>query len=174
MNDDQPSQPLTGYELDNIEGRWSRYVALRDPDSMETSVHDVPDLLAEVDRLRSALTALGRNEQAAVTRSLELQEENERLRLEVVQMESGAQIAMNAGVVALQEVKRLEIERDDLKIINDRMAEDRLRLVDERDSILTDLLQYSQLHWEDCPLDEEDCYLCEGSRRIRDRWKGVE
>lgn len=53
MNDDQTSQPLTGYELDNIEGRWQRYVALRDADSMETSVHDVPDLLAEVDRLRS-------------------------------------------------------------------------------------------------------------------------
>jgi hypothetical protein len=53
MTNDQPTQPLTGFELDNIEGRWQRYVALRDEDSMETSVHDVPDLLTEVDRLRA-------------------------------------------------------------------------------------------------------------------------
>ena len=69
------NEPMTDAELDIIEARWSRYVALRDPDSMETSVHDVPDLLAEVYRLRSALTALDRNERAAANRALELQEE---------------------------------------------------------------------------------------------------
>lgn len=83
MSDSQPTQPLTGFELDNIEGRWQRYVALRDEDSMETSVHDVPDLLAEVDRLRSTLTALGRNERAAANRALELQEERDRLNAQV-------------------------------------------------------------------------------------------
>lgn len=50
--------PLTGAELDDIEARWSRYTALRDEASMEISVHDVPDLLAEVDRLRAELAAL--------------------------------------------------------------------------------------------------------------------
>lgn len=58
MTNDQPTEPITGYELDNIEGRWQRYVALRDEDSMETSVHDVPDLLAEVDRLRAENAAV--------------------------------------------------------------------------------------------------------------------
>ena len=58
MTTTEPSQPLTGFELDNIEGRWQRYVALRDEDSMENSVHDVPDLLAEVDRLRAERDAL--------------------------------------------------------------------------------------------------------------------
>lgn len=51
MTATEPSQPITDAELASIEARWSRYVSLRDPDSMETSVHDVPDLLAEVDRL---------------------------------------------------------------------------------------------------------------------------
>ena len=73
------NKPITDAELADIEARWQRYVALRDPDSMETSVHDVPDLLAEVDRLRAALTALGRNERAAANRALALQEENSAL-----------------------------------------------------------------------------------------------
>ena len=83
MTTTEPSQPLTGFELDNIEGRWQRYVALRDEGSMETSVHDVPDLLAEVDRLRGALAAISRNERAAANRSLKLQEENDRLHAQV-------------------------------------------------------------------------------------------
>ena len=37
----------------------------------------------------------------------------------------------------------------------------------ELDGALADLLQYSHMHWEDCPLDEEYCYLCEGYERIR-------
>jgi hypothetical protein len=53
---DKP-EPLTGFELDNIEARWSKYLAFRGPASMETSAHDVPILLAEVDRLRAELKA---------------------------------------------------------------------------------------------------------------------
>lgn len=247
MNDDQPNQPLTDAELAQIR---EDYEGVDPYDS-------VPRLLAEVDRLRAEIATMGRYMH-------ELDRENERLRLGAVQMESGAQIAMNAGVVALQEVKRLEIERDDLKIINDRMAEDRLRLVDERDRLITerddlasrldvrevinqtigelqtelkqlraeatgtalghlakierlqsqrdalvrklgldwgpdefgdldavptdgnadrgemlsDLQWYiSDLgpeHWQNCPMDDEDCYLCAGHVAIRDRWKGVE
>lgn len=86
MNDDQPTQPLTGCELDDIEGRWLRYVALRDPDSMETSVHDVPDLLAEVDRLRAENHGVT-DENSALLRKLEeqyrLRAENARLRAEL-------------------------------------------------------------------------------------------
>lgn len=36
----------------------------------------------------------------------------------------------------------------------------------ELEGALADLLHYSHLHWEDCPLDQEDCYLCEGYERI--------
>ena len=79
MTATEPSQPLTDAELADIEARWQRYVALRDPDSMETSVHDVPDLLAEVDWLRAENAALGRNERAAAKRALGLQEENSAL-----------------------------------------------------------------------------------------------
>lgn len=61
-----------------------------------------------------------------------------RLRAELAQTESGASIAMDAGVTALQEVKRLEKVCADLKEINDRMAVDRLRLVDERDRLIAE------------------------------------
>ena len=50
-------EPLTGFELDNIEARWSRYRADPDYDRMESSAEDVPVLLAEVDRLRDELKA---------------------------------------------------------------------------------------------------------------------
>lgn len=47
---------LTDAELESIRNRWNWYadpVNGRDYDSALTSVHDVPDLLAEVDRLRA-------------------------------------------------------------------------------------------------------------------------
>lgn len=84
-------------------------------------------LMADADR-GALLAELNR----ATEEAARLEAEVERLNLEVVQVQSGAQIAMNAGVAALQEVGRLEKERDQLKEINDRMAEDRLRIVDER------------------------------------------
>jgi hypothetical protein len=40
-------------------------------------------LLADVDRLQAALTAISRNERAAANRSLEMQDENDRLRAQV-------------------------------------------------------------------------------------------
>ncbi len=65
MNDDQPTQPLTDADLE----------AIREDYEGVDPYDSVPRLLAEVDRLRAALTALGRNEQAAANRSLELQEQ---------------------------------------------------------------------------------------------------
>jgi len=51
--------PLTDAELQAIRDRWNRYASVtgRDADTALTSVHDVPDLLAEVDRLRAELKA---------------------------------------------------------------------------------------------------------------------
>lgn len=121
MNDEQPAQPLTDAELAQIR---EDYEGVDPYDS-------VPRLLAEVDRLRAEIATMGRYMH-------ELDRENERLRLGAVQMESGAQIAMNAGVAALQEVKQLEKTCADLKEINDHMAEDWLRLVDERDRLITE------------------------------------
>jgi hypothetical protein len=48
-----------------------------------------------------------------------------------------------------------------------RMLAELRRTRAEHDSALADLLHYSHLHWENCPFDEEDCYLCEGYERIR-------
>jgi hypothetical protein len=50
--------PLTDADLEAIRNRWNWYadpVNGRDYDSALTSVHDMPDLLAEVDRLRAEL-----------------------------------------------------------------------------------------------------------------------
>jgi hypothetical protein len=50
--------PLTDLDLHLIRHRWNLYtdpVNGRDYDTALTSVHDVPDLLAEVDRLRAEL-----------------------------------------------------------------------------------------------------------------------
>lgn len=106
-SNDQPTQPLTDAELVRILELMEQQPKLYS--YMEKKLLSTINAdRAEVDRLRAALTALGRNERVAANRSLELQEENDRLRLETAQMESGAQIAMNAGVTALQEVKRLE------------------------------------------------------------------
>lgn len=68
MNDEQPTQPLTDAELATIR---------KDVESNTPACASVTRaiLFHEVVRLRSALTALGRNEQAAANRSLELQEE---------------------------------------------------------------------------------------------------
>lgn len=62
------------------------------------------ELEAEVDRLRSALTALSRNERAAANRSLELQEENERIRAE----------ATGTALGHLAKIERLQSQRDAL------------------------------------------------------------
>jgi hypothetical protein len=57
---DMPDEitPLTDADLKAIRDRWNRYANIitgRDADTAFTSVHDVPDLLAEVDRLRTEL-----------------------------------------------------------------------------------------------------------------------
>lgn len=126
-----------GRDVERLQAEAIQHAADRDAYVAKT-IKRYDTLAEEAARLRSALTALGRNEQAAVTSSLELQEENERLRLEAVQMESGTHIAVDAGVAALQEVKRLEKTCANLKEINDRMAEDRLRLIDERDRLIAE------------------------------------
>lgn len=77
----EPSQPLTDHELANIERETRSLFAFGDTDYHIE--HNFMRLLAEVDRLRGALTALGRNERAAANRALELQEENDRLSAQV-------------------------------------------------------------------------------------------
>lgn len=145
MTDEQSSQPLTDAELVAIRTRFdNRNGDMRSwgPVTLFHAAREVPRLLAEVDRLRAENDRLRKqvqdyHESADVhvakfdrqhERLMEAESEVERLNLEVVQVQSGAQIAMNAGVAALQEVGRLEKKRDQLKEINDRMAEDRLRL----------------------------------------------
>lgn len=149
MTDEQSSQPLTDAELVAIRTRFdNRNGDMRSwgPVTLFHAAREVPRLLAEVDRLRAENDRLRKqvqdyHESADVhvakfdrqhERLMEAESEVERLNLEVVQVQSGAQIAMNAGVAALQEVGRLEKKRDQLKEINDRMAEDRLRIIDER------------------------------------------
>ncbi len=119
MNDDQPTQPLTGCELDDIEGRWSRYVALRDPDSMETSVHDVPDLLAEVDRLRAENDQMRRNVAYAAAivsgDAAEMLPETIaklRARVDRLSAENSAHVGVNMACNA--KIERLQSQRDAL------------------------------------------------------------
>ncbi len=140
----EPSQPLTDAELAEIRERVQYDAALfAHPLHLRPPQLDRASLLAEVDRLRSALAALGRNERAATGHSLAMQEENERLReenerlnLEVVQNATGAQVVMDAGAAYLQEVKRLEKACAGLKEINDHMGEERLRVEAQREAVL--------------------------------------
>lgn len=111
MTDEQPTQPLTGCELDDIEGRWLRYVALRDPDSMETSVHDVPDLLAEVDRLRAENHGVT-DENSALLRKLE--EQYRRRAQSVNEITRIRNEATGTALGHLAKIKRLQSERDAL------------------------------------------------------------
>lgn len=84
MNDDQPTQPLTDAELMEINYNLNEALNRCGELYLVTDApKDMRRLLAEVDRLRAALTALGRNERAACNRSLSLQEENDRLRKQV-------------------------------------------------------------------------------------------
>ena len=45
----------------------------------------------------------------------------------------------------------------------------------ERDKILEELQWYitdlGHEHWQTCPLDSDDCYLCGGHMSIQDDWK---
>lgn len=100
MTNDQPTQPLTDAELAGAKARTRLAKECQDShlgamacravirDSVCANGHmqhrsraevdayrDREALLVEVDRLRSALTALGRNESAAANRALALQEE---------------------------------------------------------------------------------------------------
>lgn len=111
MTDEQHTQPLTGCELDDIEGRWLRYVALRDPDSMETSVHDVPDLLAEVDRLRAENHGVT-DENSALLRKLE--EQYRRRAQSVNEITRIRNEATGTALGHLAKIKRLQSERDAL------------------------------------------------------------
>jgi hypothetical protein len=49
--------PLTDEETTAINTRWSRFCVDPSHDNALTSAHDVPDLLAEVDRVRAQLAA---------------------------------------------------------------------------------------------------------------------
>lgn len=81
----------------------------------ESTMNDLRRLLAEVDRLRTALTAISRNEQAAANRSLELQEENDRLRAEnTAQAERIAELASEVVATASRNCT-LQAENDLLR-----------------------------------------------------------
>lgn len=82
ISDDQPAQPLTDAELRTIRA-FVKQAKSFNQKTLPIAFRDRERLLAEVDRLRAALTALGRNERAACNRSLSLQEENDRLRKQV-------------------------------------------------------------------------------------------
>lgn len=114
MTDEQPTQPLTDAELSAIRALWGDIL---NSNTEETSfgasmvpadVHlfdlKFAKVLAEVHRLRAALSALGRNEQAACNRSMELQEENERIRAE----------ATGTALGHLAKIERLQSQRDAL------------------------------------------------------------
>lgn len=50
--------PLTPEETTAINTRWSRFCLNPSHDNALTSAHDVPDLLAEVDRLRAEVSEM--------------------------------------------------------------------------------------------------------------------
>lgn len=76
-------------------------------------------LLREVDRLSASHADCQPEAWAAAARvARELRTENERLRLALVQAESGAQVAVDGGVAYLQEVKRLEGVMDAFRAIH--------------------------------------------------------
>jgi hypothetical protein len=89
MTTTEPTQPLTDAELQRtiLARRRGAVQSLNGCDCMQPDSHgivldslgDVPRLLAEVDRLRAALTAMSRNERAAANRALTLQDENSAL-----------------------------------------------------------------------------------------------
>ena len=184
MTDEQPTQPLTGCELDDIEGRWLRYVALRDPDSMETSVHDVPDLLAEVDRLRAENHGVT-DENSALLRKLE--EQYRRRAQSVNEITRIRNEATGTALGHLAKIKRLQSERDalvrklgldwgpdefgDLDAVPMEGSFDRGEMLSDLQWYITDL---GPEHWQNCDVGDEDCYLCAGHVAIRGRWKGVE
>lgn len=101
-------------------------------------------LREECDGLRALLSVTAVKEGDAAAEVERLEAEVERLNLEVVQNASGAQVIMNAGMAYLQEVKRLEGVVAGLKEINDRMAEERLHLTQERDSLSRRCAAYFQ------------------------------
>jgi len=53
--------PLTNEEITTINTRWSRFCVNPSHDNALTSAHDVPDLLAEVERLRAQVTQYHRS-----------------------------------------------------------------------------------------------------------------
>lgn len=73
------------------------------------------ELEAEVDRLRAALTALGRNERAAANRSLELQEENEQLAAKLEQRTTQWGVLCNLREQDAQEYLELKARMDQLR-----------------------------------------------------------
>lgn len=129
-----PSGTVLGHE--HLMADADRGALLAELERMREARDDYRDQLAAATEEAARLERKNANLREALINAHEagtsLGQDVERLNLEVVQVQSGAQIAMNAGVAALQEVGRLEKERDQLKEINDRMAEDRLRIVDER------------------------------------------
>lgn len=101
------------------------------------------ELEAEVDRLRAALTALGRNERAAANRSLELQEENEQLAAKLEQRTTQWGVLCNLREQDAQEYLELKARMDQLRSEATGTALGHLakieRLQSERDALVRKL-----------------------------------
>lgn len=95
-------------EVDRLRSEVSGYRSAICFETTCTGCAGMLDQLAQadstIDQLRAALTTLARNEQAACNRSLELQEENERLRAE----------ATGTALGHLAKIERLQSQRDAL------------------------------------------------------------
>lgn len=115
---DKP-EPLTGFELDNIEGRWHRYRADPDYDRMESSVEDVPVLLAEVDRLRAQVAQYHRHADEHVAKFdrkhaalMDARAESKRLRAELDESEQNHEKWVR---FVRPELDKLRDERNELR-----------------------------------------------------------
>jgi uncharacterized coiled-coil DUF342 family protein len=120
--------PLTDADLAAIRNRWNWYadpVNGRDYDSALTSVHDVPDLLAEVDSLRAQVQQYHRSADEHVAKFdrkhealVHAQAEVERLRSELVETKrerDDIATRFSARVVISETISELMDERDQLR-----------------------------------------------------------
>lgn len=142
------TEPMTDAELTEVKRRALPSA----PEYRMYAVIDRAHLIREVDRLNAALAETEQARDTAVSVARDNADAYDELRTELgyakatrdrwkaerdaalVFTQQGAGFAIDAGTMALQEVKRLELERDQLKEINDRMAADRERLISEREA----------------------------------------